>query len=116
MPEQTMIPAEVFHASDVIAEECIARGWSLWDFAKRIGALDAAMTVLEWQFYAIREPDILMGNDGAMDLERVLGISAELWLRTETNYRQHANSRSSLGPHIHAWYGLDQPAEERSEP
>jgi len=86
------VPAQVFHASEYIAEACIDRGWSLWDFAERIGALDVPLTVASWQFYAICDPDVIMAEDDPMDLERVLGASAEFWRNTEAICRKHPES------------------------
>jgi len=106
-PTHAVVPAQVFHAAEYLADECLARGWSLRELAERIGSLDTPMEVVTWQFYACCQPDIFMGEDSAWDLQRVLGISATFWLRIEAAYRGATpEQRAPLSEEATAFYGL----------
>ena len=94
-----MIPAMVFHPSELIAEEAQARGWAIWDVAERMGG-DPATNVLALQFYALRDPDGRLGGDG---LERAFGVSADFWLRFEELWRAHPDARNPDNDHF-AWF------------
>ena len=118
MASETRTPAQIFHVSEIIADECIARGWSLWDFAERIGALDVPLTMLSWELYAAAgptEPHLHMGEDDPMDLERVFGISAASWRRTADLCRQHPDRVAPLSQEAFDWYGLGDPARPHPE-
>lgn len=112
MPDTSFVPAQVFHPAEIIADECIARGWSIWDFAARIGALNEPQTVLAYELYALCDPDMLMGDDAPMDLERVFGISAGFWRRSEALVREHRDRIAPLSAEAHEWYGFDDEVDD----
>lgn len=112
---ETFVPAEVFHASQLIADECIARGWSIWDLVDRIGTLDAPLDVTAWELYAGAgplDPLICMGDESAVGLQLALGIDKEIWLRTEALCKAYPDRIQPLDEEAMRWYDLtdDSPA------
>lgn len=75
-------PAEAFPPGVFLAEEIAARGWTADDLAAR----------LDYPYGPVKR--LLRGTepltaDKALDLERVLGTTAEFWLNIENTWRLH---------------------------
>jgi len=113
------VPAEVFHPAQLIADESIARGWRLWDLVERIGALDATVDVLAYMLFAASAgfDDVALrrctgvGEYWASDLQRVLGIDAEIWERTLALCNAHPERIAPLDAAATAWYDLEDDDE-----
>lgn len=87
-----LLPAEVFHPMDILADELRERGWNLDEFAMRLCRFDAQkypVYRLALDFYALRDPDCHMSAEDAGDWQRVLGPSSNFWLNTEIIWREH---------------------------
>jgi hypothetical protein len=115
-------PAEVFHAAQLIADEAIARDWSIWDFVDRVGTLKPDVDVLAFRLYAstVDAPDLVgtsrMNDHFAIDMERVFGISAEVWERTAALVKAHPDRVAPLNKFAIQWYGLDEDEEPTPSP
>lgn len=65
---------------EILLQEMEARGWNNVETAKRLGWL-------AWAVNAFTAGALPMGAVRALDLERVFGASAEMWLNLEQAYR-----------------------------
>lgn len=102
-------PAEVFHPIELVIDEAMARGWTIWDVAERMGGdRGAPFNVLQLQLYSVRHADCYMG-DGE-DFERAFGIDADFWLALEAYWRDHPEAHSEMddedGSRL-AWLEMD---------
>jgi len=83
----TTQPAEVFHPSEMIADEIKARGWSLaelavlmgGDFGKTLCALDLYMAVAGSKY----EKQCWMGDEMITGLARAFQTSKDVWENLE---------------------------------
>lgn len=116
MQPERFRPAAVFHPSEYIAEEAIARGWDEWDLARHSGAPEAEWPrqVLAWRLYAsgALSPDLMehcyMGGDGASDLGRAFGMDPDFWLALESYWRTNIDRHAPMTDKaLRDWYGLD---------
>jgi hypothetical protein len=87
-----VLPAEVFHPMDYLADELRERGWGLFDFAMRLAngnpeEFRKQRAMLD--FYALRNPGIYSTAEDFANWERVLGIDAEFWMNCEVYWKKH---------------------------
>lgn len=111
---ETFIPAQVFHPTQYIADEAIARGWTIWDFVERIGTLNAPRDVLAWELYAAcgpTDPLCHMDEHWAQDLSCVFGSSEEVWKNLASACKAYSDRVAPLDEAALEWYGLDEDAE-----
>jgi hypothetical protein len=93
MSKTAMLPAEVFHPMDYLADALRERGWSLDDFAMRLVRFKPeafGVERLSLDLYALRDVDCHAGDEAFENWARVLGTSAELWQNIEKTWRANA--------------------------
>jgi hypothetical protein len=86
-----LLPAEVFHPMDYLADALRERGWTLDDFAWRLARFNpeaAPKELMMLELYALRDPDIYNGDE-FVEWARILGTSADVWKNLETSWRTH---------------------------
>lgn len=89
-------PATAFHPADYIEDEMRARGWSRDDLARRMGD-DFATERLALDLYLeTRDGGLRIGEDGAAQLARAFGTSAELWVRLERAWLASRERRAAV--------------------
>lgn len=105
-------PASVFSVAEVIACEAIERGWTRYDVAVRMTreAADIQKNLLGLGLIGLQKSDILLGDDGAAELERAFGIGAHFWLRTEELWRAHPDAQTPFSDDSQEadWFGLNE--------
>ena len=81
---------EAFHPSEYIQEELEARGWTMDMLVARMGG-DEKEQRLAMDIYMCtpHDPGVLLGDDGAADLERAFGVSKQFWLNLERAWLEH---------------------------
>lgn len=95
-PPQEFVPAEAFHPSVTIREEMDARDWTLRELCQRMGGDYVTQRCgMEMYLYCGESTGIRLGDDGARDLERAFGISAEFWTTTEATWRRWKDNQAS---------------------
>lgn len=84
-------PAETFHVMDFIREEMDERDWSIWTLVRHMSedqsnqALSRVKLALE--FLALRDPQMLIGEEVATGLGRAFGTSAQIWLNLDRSWQ-----------------------------
>jgi plasmid maintenance system antidote protein VapI len=81
------VTAEEFPVIDFIQEELDARGWDMWELARRMGG-EPSRNKLALEFLEA-DPTVMLGDDGAEGVARAFGTSKEIWLNLEKSYRVH---------------------------
>lgn len=113
-------PAEVFHPSEYIAEEAIARGWDLWELVRQSGVPEQEwpVTVLSWKLYAAvsdnasESSGCYMGADGAAQLQRAFGVAADFWLALESYWRTNIDRHTPMTDQAYRdWYWPEDAAD-----
>lgn len=81
-------PAEVFHPWVFIADELLARGWSMSDLAKRMGG-DPDVNECSLDLYSAQHPGVLLDEETAGRIGAAFGTGPTIWLNLDKTWREH---------------------------
>ena len=93
------IPSQVFCVGEHVDEELIARGWTVYDLAERMGGdVDENIIAIGLMFFIPQRPGLLLGEVMAARLERAFGVSAQFWLNLDVSWRRWPDRQTPFTP------------------
>ena len=93
-------PAEVFHLSEFLCEEILARGWTTEDVAVRMNtSRDSVRDLLMIDLLICVHDDKLLLDDETCDgLGRAFGVSSQFFRNLDETWRKFPDRRSPFTP------------------
>ena len=82
------VPAQCFPVGEFIADEMAARGWTIYDVARRMGDGDQATWALtvDLLIECSDNPGVVLDVETAQRLGKAFDTSADLWLNLHRAY------------------------------